>query len=65
MQDLKKKHAFRCLVVIIDSKIREKLSEFLAESEVPIYYQLHGIGTASSEFLELCGLGGIQKSIAL
>ena len=29
MQDLKKKHAFRCLVVIIDSKIREKLSEFL------------------------------------
>ena len=26
---------------------------------------MHGIGTASSEWLELCGLGSIQKSITL
>lgn len=37
----------------------------LADSHIPVYYQMHGIGTASSEWLELCGLGSIQKSITL
>ena len=65
MQEQKKREAYRCLVIITDSHIRERLCEFLADSHIPVYYQMHGIGTASSEWLELCGLGSIQKSITL
>ena len=57
MQEQKKREAYRCLVIITDSHIREQLCEFLADSHIPVYYQMHGIGTASSEWLELCGLG--------
>lgn len=65
MQEQKKREAYRCLVIITDSHIREQLCEFLTDSHIPVYYQMHGIGTASSEWLELCGLGSIQKSITL
>ena len=65
MHEQKKREAYRCLVIITDSHIREQLCEFLADSHIPVYYQMHGIGTASSEWLELCGLGSIQKSITL
>ena len=48
MQEQKKREAYRCLVIITDSHIREQLCEFLADSHIPVYYQMHGIGTASS-----------------
>ena len=54
---------FRCLVIIIDANIRSCLAEFLADSNVPLYYQMHGIGTANSDFLNLCGLGDTNKAI--
>ena len=57
MQHKKKMPAFRCLVIIIDSNIRDKLTEFLTDASIPIYYQMHGVGTVSSDFLNLCGLG--------
>ena len=53
MQEQKKREAYRCLVIITDSHIREQLCEFLADSHIPVYYQMHGIGTASSEWLEV------------
>lgn len=64
-QELKNKLSFHCLVVIVDSKIRDKVNEFLNDSKVTIFYQMHGVGTVSSDFLNLCGLGGIHKSITL
>ena len=48
MQEQKKREAYRCLVIITDSHIREQLCEFLADSHIPVYYQMHGIGTALS-----------------
>lgn len=63
MQELKNRLSFRCLVVIVDSNIRDKVNEFLNDSNIPIFYQMHGIGTVSSDFLNLCGLGGMHKSI--
>ncbi|MGN0349087.1 MAG: hypothetical protein ACI4DR_06105 [Roseburia sp.] len=65
MQTNMKKPSFRCIIVITDSNIRDKLSEFLTDIGLSIAWQMHGIGTASSEFLNLCGLGSTQKSIAL
>lgn len=62
---MQNKTAFRCLVIIVDFNIREKLTEFLMDSKIPIYYQMHGIGTASSDFLNLCGLGDTHKAIML
>ena len=62
MQHKKKMPAFRCLVIIIDSNIRDKLTEFLTDASIPIYYQMHGVGTVSSDFLNLCGLGDTQQN---
>ena len=62
MQHKKKMPAFRCLVIIIDSNIRDKLTEFLTDASIPIYYQMHGVGTVSSDFLNLCGLGDTHKT---
>ena len=65
IEELQKRQAFRCIVVIIDSRIRDKLTEFLNDSGIPVYYQMHGIGTVSSDFLNLCGLGDPHKNITL
>ena len=65
MGNVTKMTAFRCIIIIVDYKIRERLVEFLADSHIPIHYQMHGIGTASSEFLNLCGLGDTHKSITV
>lgn len=65
MQHKKKMPAFRCLVIIIDSNIRDKLTEFLTDASIPIYYQMHGVGTVSSDFLNLCGLGDTTKPPAM
>lgn len=59
------KPTFRCLVIIVDTSIRSLLAEFLTDSNVPIYYQMHGIGTANSDFLNLCGLGDTNKTIMI
>lgn len=69
MQDLTKKAVnrcvYRCLVIIVDYNIRDHVIEFLTDSQVPIFYQMHGIGTVSSDFLNVFGLGDTHKSITL
>ena len=37
MQDLNTRQAFRCLVIIVDSNIRDGVNEFLADSGIPIF----------------------------
>lgn len=63
MQDKTKKTAYRCLMIIIDANIRDQLTEFLNDHSVPIFYQMHGIGTVRSDIMSLLGLGDPQKSI--
>ena len=65
MQDLTKKLAFRCIIIIVDYNIRNRVTEFLTDSGIPIYYQMHGVGTVSSDFLYMFGLGDPHKSITL
>ena len=60
-----KKPAFRCLVIIVDYNIRDSVKEFLEDANVPLYYQMHGIGTVRSDILNLLGLGDTHKSITL
>lgn len=63
INELKKRLTYRCLVIIVDSKIRDKVNEFLTDSHIPIFYQMHGVGTVSSDFLNIFGLGDPHKSI--
>lgn len=65
LRNKKKKTAFRCLIIIVDSNIKNRLTEFLADSDIPIFYQMHGVGTVNSDFLNLCGLGDTHKTILL
>ena len=65
MQDKRKRTAYRCLMIIIDANIRDQLTEFLNEKEIPIFYQMHGVGTVRSDIMNLLGLGDPQKSITL
>lgn len=59
------KQAIRCIIIIIDTNYRQSLTEFLGESGIHMYYQMHGVGTASSDFLNLCGLGDTKKTIVI
>lgn len=59
------KRAIRCVIIIIDTNSRKALTEFLAEQKIDMYYQTHGIGTASSDFLNLCGLGDTKKTVVM
>ena len=65
MSDFKKKLSARCLVIIVVSNMKDKLIEFFKDSKIPIFYQMHGIGTVRSEFLNLFGLGDTHKTIML
>lgn len=65
MRSAKTKPSFRCLAIIVDSGIQQRLTEFLADADVPVFYKMHGVGTVSSEFLNLCGLGDTHKTILL
>lgn len=55
----------RMLVIITDKPMEKKVSRILEEFRVPIRYQFLGKGTASSEFLEICGLSETSRSIAV
>lgn len=55
----------RMLMLVGTSKTARKASALFKEGNVPIYYQLHGKGTASSEIMDILGLGSIDKTILL
>lgn len=66
MQDTTtRKTAFRCLVIIVDDTIRNDVVEFLNDAKIPLYYQMHGVGTVRSDVLTMFGLGDTHKSITL
>ncbi len=50
----------RVLLLITTPRLAEKASEMYSEHAVPEQYQLHAFGTASSEILDLLGLGNID-----
>lgn len=65
VENLQKRQSFHCLITIVDSKMRDRLTEFLNDSGIPIYYQMHGVGTVSSDFLNIFGLGDPHKNITI
>ncbi len=60
-----KKPAFRMLLLIATPKLVNKGVELFKEGDVPIQHVFHAQGTASSEIMDMLGLGGIEKNILM
>lgn len=60
-----KKPPLRALVLISSPKLAEKAGALFAQNRLAIHYQLRGQGTASSEMMDVLGLGNVAKSITL
>lgn len=57
----KKKMAFRLLLLIATQKLVERAIDLFQEENVPVQYQFWAQGTASSEIMDLLGLGSVEK----
>jgi len=60
-----KKSAYRMLLLIATPKLVNKGAELFREEDVPIQHVFHAQGTASSEIMDMLGLGGIEKNILM
>ena len=61
----KRKTEARVLLLITTPKLAQKAAALLDGCHVPLQYQFHGQGTASSEILETLGLGNTEKILVL
>ena len=57
--------AFRILMVVTSPKLADKASDLFRKGAVPIQYRLNAEGTASSEILDMLGLGSVDKRILI
>lgn len=58
-------HGFRLLVLITSPKLADKASKLYSELSIPVHYRLGGRGTATSEMLDILGIGSSQTSLLL
>ena len=63
MESNKKNLSFRLLVLITNQKLAGKAVKLFREGAVPLQYKLHGMGTASSDMMDILGLGSIDKDV--
>lgn len=57
--------AFRILLVITSPKLADKASDLFRKGAIPIQYRLNAEGTASSEILDMLGLGSVDKRVLI
>lgn len=62
MDTSEKKTAVRILISITTQKLAEKVPEIFDEYAVPTLYKMKVSGTASSEMMDILGLGSIEKT---
>ena len=62
MQSDRNNQAFRILLLITDTKLTEKAEKIFKSEELPIHYKINAMGTASSEMMDILGLGTPEKS---
>ncbi len=63
MESNERKHSFRLLVLITTPKLADKATEFFKKSPLPLQYRFSAEGTASSEIMDMLGLGSIDKCV--
>ena len=60
-----KKVAFQLMVVITTPKLAERAAEMFKKGALPLQYRFNAEGTASSEIMDMLGLGSIDKSVLI
>ena len=60
-----KQPAFSFLCLVAAPRLVERAIKLLEEAHVPIQYQSHAQGTASSEMMDMLGLDGVDKNILM
>ena len=63
MDNNNKRSHFRMVVLITTPKLTDKAADIFKKGSLPVQYRLSGEGTASSEVMDLLGLGSIDKGI--
>lgn len=65
MNNNRKVPAFRLLMVIATPKLVEKASNLFKKGALPIQFRFKAEGTASSDILDMLGLGSVEKNVLL
>lgn len=65
MEASEKNASFRVLMLITSPKLADKAAKLCQEGSMPINYRLNGMGTATSEMLDLLGIGSSDKGILI
>lgn len=65
MDTAEKRFSLRALFLIATPKLADKAAKLFHQLEVPLLYRLHAIGTASSEMMDILGLGSIDKGLLI
>lgn len=55
----------RILAVITTPRLSKKALELFRRGNVPVQYEWHGLGTASSEMMDILGLGTPEKRVLI
>lgn len=56
-----KKNSLSLLMLITSPKLAEKATKLFHNAAVPLHYALSAVGTASSDMMDILGLGSIDK----
>ncbi len=59
------KRSFQMLVLITTPKLADKAATLFQKGALPIQYRLNAEGTASSDIMDMLGLGSVDKCILL
>lgn len=60
-----KHNSYRLLMLVTTPKLAEKAVKLFQKGGLPIQYRVEAIGTASSEIMDMLGLGSIDKVLLL
>lgn len=65
MNPIGKQVHFRMFFLITSPKLTDKAIKMFHTRSIPLQYQINGVGTASSEMMDILGLGTPDKSILI
>ncbi len=60
-----KQGAYRVLIVITNPKLAPKATQLLHDNSIPMHFKLTAAGTASSDILDILGLGSTDKNLLI
>lgn len=65
MKNNDEKPSFQLLILITSSKLAEKAAEIFQRGALPLQYRFCARGTATSEIIDMLGLGDTNKSVLI